>query len=170
VKYLFHRKVGTGEKTTFETLSVAVEWKNLKLSPRSIRVDYHIRTLKGQCLKIIEFRFFSWISFPQAPEYPIRPFKICSQIQREIFAAQGAPTVSRTLMANEKKSLIRTVLIILLGHLWVVHLTYLPWYHWHRWRIRNLPLVSTTPAPLVAKFAPGVIYRWCTLRISPRIF
>ncbi len=28
--------------------------------------------LKGQCHEIIEFWFFSWISFPQDPEYTIR--------------------------------------------------------------------------------------------------
>ena len=29
-------------------------------------------SLKGQCHEIFCFRFFSWISFPPAPEYPIR--------------------------------------------------------------------------------------------------
>jgi hypothetical protein len=29
-------------------------------------------SLKGQCHEILDFRFFSGISFPQAPEYPIR--------------------------------------------------------------------------------------------------
>ncbi len=28
--------------------------------------------LKGQCYEIFDFWFFSWISFPQAPEYNIR--------------------------------------------------------------------------------------------------
>ncbi len=28
--------------------------------------------LKGQCHKVFDFWFFSWISFPQAPEYTIR--------------------------------------------------------------------------------------------------
>jgi hypothetical protein len=31
-----------------------------------------IDILKGQCHEIVDFRFFSWISFPQAPEYPVR--------------------------------------------------------------------------------------------------
>ncbi len=31
-----------------------------------------IYRLKGQCHKIFDFWFFSWISFPQAPEYTIR--------------------------------------------------------------------------------------------------
>jgi hypothetical protein len=29
-------------------------------------------SLKGQCHEIFDFRFSSWISFPQAPEYSIR--------------------------------------------------------------------------------------------------
>ncbi len=40
----------------------------------------------------------------------------------EIFAAQGAPPVSLTLVANGKSSIIK-VLIILFGHLWEVELT-----------------------------------------------
>ena len=32
--------------------------------------------LKGQCHEIFDFWFFSWISFPQAPEYTIRSFQI----------------------------------------------------------------------------------------------
>jgi hypothetical protein len=40
----------------------------------------------------------------------------------KIFAAQGAPPVSLTLVAN-KKSSIRKVFIILFKHLWVVELT-----------------------------------------------
>jgi hypothetical protein len=31
-----------------------------------------VNTLKGQCHEIFDFWFFSWISFPQAPEYTIR--------------------------------------------------------------------------------------------------
>jgi hypothetical protein len=27
---------------------------------------------KGQVQEIFDFKFFSWLSFPQAPEYPIR--------------------------------------------------------------------------------------------------
>ncbi len=35
-------------------------------------LDLHNFALKGQCHEIFDFRFFSSISFPQAPEYPIR--------------------------------------------------------------------------------------------------
>ncbi len=43
----------------------------------------------------------------------------------EIFAAQGAPPVSSTPVANGQKFSIRKFLIILFGHLWVVELTYI---------------------------------------------
>ncbi len=33
-----------------------------------------LRALKGQCHKIFRFRFFSWITFPQAPDNNIRIF------------------------------------------------------------------------------------------------
>ncbi len=51
--------------------------------------------LKGQCHEIFCFWFFSWISFPPAPEYPkfFRKFA-------EIFASKGAPPVSTTPVAN----------------------------------------------------------------------
>jgi hypothetical protein len=48
--------------------------------------------LKGQCHEICCFWFFSWISFPPAPEYLIRTVSI--------FSSQGAPPVSTTSVAN----------------------------------------------------------------------
>jgi hypothetical protein len=41
--------------------------------------------LKGQCHEIFDFRFSTWISFPQAPDYTIRAVSNFF----EIFAAQG---------------------------------------------------------------------------------
>ncbi len=38
----------------------------------------HITLLKGQCHEIFDFRFFTWISFPQAP---FRPFQIFSKVR-----------------------------------------------------------------------------------------
>ena len=35
-------------------------------------LDWSKYNLKGQCHEIFDFRFFSWISFPQAPEYLAR--------------------------------------------------------------------------------------------------
>jgi hypothetical protein len=59
--------------------------------------------LKGQCHEIFDFRFSTWISFPQAPDYSlIGQFKIFRKFA-EIFAAQDAK-----------------IFIISFGHLWVV--------------------------------------------------
>ncbi len=53
--------------------------------------------LKGQCHKIFCFRFFSWITFPQAPENNI---KVISNFFKNSLANQGAPPVSMTPVAN----------------------------------------------------------------------
>ncbi len=50
-----------------------------------------ILNLKGQWQRILGFRFFSWITFPQAPENNIRVISNTSQ---------GAPQVSTTPAAN----------------------------------------------------------------------
>jgi hypothetical protein len=70
--------------------------------------------LKGQCHEIFRFWFFSSISFPPAPEYPIRTVSNFFRKFAEIFAAQGCQISS-----------IRTILIILLGQLWIVELTHI---------------------------------------------
>ncbi len=57
--------------------------------------------LKGQCHEIFDFWFFSWISFPQAPEYTIRvvsnflensrrysQLKVCHRCQRHRWQMQ----------------------------------------------------------------------------------
>jgi len=69
-------------------------------------------SLKGQCHEIFDLRYFSSISFPQAPEYPIRLDFF--ENSPEIFAAQGEPLVSL------KKSSIRKVFVVFYGHLWEV--------------------------------------------------
>ncbi len=56
--------------------------------------------LKGQCHEIFCLWFFSWISFPQAPEYTIRAVSNFLRKFAEIFAAQGWPPVSTTPVAN----------------------------------------------------------------------
>jgi hypothetical protein len=57
-------------------------------------------TLKGQCHEIFDFWLFSWISFPQASEYTSTAFS--NFFENSIFAAQGAPPVSTTPLANGK--------------------------------------------------------------------
>ncbi len=94
--------------------------------------------LKGQCHKIFCFRFFSWITFPQAPDNNDR---IISNFFRKftvIFASQGANC-----------------------HWYQQHRRQIcHWYQWHRRQIlppvplvlltpvANLPPVSTIPAPV----------------------
>ncbi len=59
-----------------------------------------VGNLKGQCHEIFCFWFFSWISFPSAPDR----FEFFQKFV-EIFASQGAPPVSTT-----------SVLICLMGY------------------------------------------------------
>jgi hypothetical protein len=69
--------------------------------------------LKGQCHEIFDLRFFSWISFHQAPEDTIRAvsiFFICGDI--------------RSSRCITKKCSTRKVFIIFLAHLWWVELPY----------------------------------------------
>jgi hypothetical protein len=58
--------------------------------------------LKGQCHEIFRFWFFSWLSFPHAPDYTIRAVSIFFWKFTEIFAAQGLPPVLLTPVANGK--------------------------------------------------------------------
>ncbi len=117
--------------------------------------------LKGQCHEIFDFRFFSWISFPQAPLGPFRIFRK--------FAAQGAPPVSLTQVANGKNlqsekfnyfletfevlavwycsGCLPPLLLTPAANLTPVSLTL----------VAHLPPVSSTPAAPVAKFAAGVV-------------
>ncbi len=47
-------------------------WTYYTRSVQDIIQKFTERHLKGQCHEIFDFCFFSWISFPQAPEYTIR--------------------------------------------------------------------------------------------------
>ncbi len=80
--------------------------------------------LKGQCHEIFCFWFFSWISFPLAPEYSIKTVWIFSKIRGDIRSSKFATGVDDT-GGKWKKSSIRKILIILFGHLWVVEETYI---------------------------------------------
>ncbi len=82
-----------------------------------------LSALKGQCREIFCFWFFSWISFPQAPEYPIRTvlnffensrrysqIKVCHRYQRHrrqilppvslVIPVANLPPVSTTPAVN----------------------------------------------------------------------
>ncbi len=53
--------------------------------------NYSSGALKGQCHEIFCFWFFSWISFPQAPEYTIRAVSNFFRKFAEIFSDHGWP-------------------------------------------------------------------------------
>jgi hypothetical protein len=89
--------------------------------------------LKGQCHENFCFWFFSSVSFPPAPEYPIRTL---SNFQKfaETFASQGAPPVSTTPVDNFSPPVSLVMLIS------VANLPPVPTIP-----AANLPLVSMTP-------------------------
>jgi hypothetical protein len=117
-------------------------------------------TLKGQYHEIFDSCFFSWISFPQAPEYTFRAVSNLFENSRRYSQLKVHHRYHWHRWQMEKSSIIE-VLIILFGHLWEVELTYrynfafkftlrsqqpdiVPiichrchWrrYHWHRWQI-----------------------------------
>ncbi len=146
---------------------------------------YNAVWLKGQCHEIFDFWFFSWISFPQAPEYTTgvvsnffensrrySQLKVCHRCQRYRWQMQK--------IFNHKSFnyLVWTPLgsiVNLYKHFCLqVHFkvsaawycsNYLPpvanchrcrWYRRQMTPVANLPPVSTTLAKLVAKFAAGV--------------
>ncbi len=80
--------------------------------------------LKGQCHEIFCFWFFSSSVSPQPQSIPSGPFRIFSKIRRDILSSRLTTSVVDT-GGKWKKSLIRKILIILLGHLWIVELTYM---------------------------------------------
>ncbi len=68
---------------------------------------------KGKCHETFAFSFFSWTHFTQAPEYLLGPFEFCWRKKIvEIFAAQGAPPVSLTLVANGKNPPVSTTTVM----------------------------------------------------------
>ncbi len=77
--------------------------------------------LKGQSHEIFDFLFFSWISFPQAPEYTIR---VVSNFFENSRRYSQLKVCYRCRWMKWKKSSIIKVLIIQFGHLCEVYLTY----------------------------------------------
>jgi hypothetical protein len=55
----------------------AIEIHSVQYNPKNMG-------LKGQCYEIFDFRFFSWISFPQPQSIPLGPFRIFSKIRGDI--------------------------------------------------------------------------------------
>ncbi len=95
----FTSKHEGGNKRNEAKKSKCVEFlKPYRLIPLKSPLPGHFTVpLKGQCHEIFDFWFFSWISFPQAPEYTIRvvsnffensrrysQLKVCHRCQRSI--------------------------------------------------------------------------------------
>ncbi len=78
--------------------------------------------LKGQCHEIFHFRFFSWISFPQAPKYAISAVLNISKKPRDICSSRCTIGVVDTSGVKNLQS--EKFKLFLFGHLWVVELTY----------------------------------------------
>ncbi len=112
------------------------------------------RFLKGTVSRDFLLLVF-FISFPPAPEYPIRTVSNFFENSRRYSQLKVDTGVADTGSKWEKSS-IRKILIILLGHLWIVELTYIYIFafkftlrylqpninpivchrcHWHRWKI-----------------------------------
>ncbi len=131
---------------------------------------YILHHLKGQCHEIFDFWIFSWISFPQAPEYTIRAVSNFFENSRKIF---GAPPVSTTPMVHWKmekifnhKSLYYVIWTTLgsrvnlsINFSLQVHFKVsAAWYCSH-----YMPPVSRTLAKLGANCHRCRWYSWCTL-------
>ncbi len=141
---------------------------------RCDRLSDHEFALKKQCHEIIDFRFF----LDSVPEYLIKDMiskfsKICS----DIFSSRCTTGVTDT-GGKWKKSSIRKVLNILLGHPWVVELACRFYFfkftvfqsdivpiicHRRRWHHSKFAAGIKTPAVLVENFRWCCWYRWCTL-------
>ncbi len=91
-----------------------------------------LNQLKGAVPRDFRLQVFSWINFPKPLSIQGR-FKFFVKIRGDICSSRW------------KKSSIRKVLIIFLGHFWVVEFT-----------LRYQPPVSTTPAEPLTKFVAGV--------------
>jgi hypothetical protein len=117
--------------------------------------------LNGQCHEIFDFWFFSWISFPQAPEYTITANLNFSNIRGYIHSSR-CTTGGNDTGDKWKKSSIRKILIILFGQLWVEELTYLSILpsssHYGVWSLILFPyfatgVVDTGGAPWLANIS-----------------
>ncbi len=109
-------------------------WKTLGLaawmSSTQCMLLFHLN-FKGQCHKIFDYWFFSWISFPQAPEYTIVHLWEVELTYRYIFAFKFT-------LRSQQPDIVPLFATGVIGS------------------GGKLPPVSTL-AKLVAKFAPGVV-------------
>ncbi len=127
----------------------------------------HESFLKETVPRDFQLQFFHELVSPKPLSITLGPFRFFGKFT-EILPAQSVPPVSTTPVANWK-TLIRKVLIILFGHLWVPDLTYRYIFsfkfsrcRWYRWQFG--PSVDDTCGKFAAcrvdtggKFANGII-------------
>jgi hypothetical protein len=89
--------------------------------------------LKGQCHKFFCFWFFSWISFPPAPEYPIRTVSNILENSRKYSQVKAHHWYQR----HWRQILPQVSLVLLIPVANLPPVSMMP--------AANLPLVSTTP-------------------------
>ncbi len=121
-------------------------------------IFYTAHVLKGQCHEIFCFRFFSWITFPQAPDNNTRVISNFSKIQGDIrksMCTTGVndtggklPPVSMSRVAKchryqrHRRQILPPVPLVFLTP------------------VANLPPLSTTPAAKVANCHRYQRHRW----------
>ena len=111
--------------------------------------------LKGQCHEIFCFWFFSWISFPPAPEYPIRTVsnffensRRYSQVKVHHRYQRHRWQICHRCQRHRRQTLPPVWLVLLTPVANLPPVSKTP--------AANLPPVSTTLAKMVEKFAIGV--------------
>ncbi len=115
----------SGAGISFNILSVYSkegEWTYIRRQSKNVW-DFKLTLLKGikgTVPRDYQLQVFLWISFPQAPEYPIRAVSN----SRRYSQLEVLHRCHWNRLQMEKKSSIRNVLNILFGHLWVAEVTY----------------------------------------------
>jgi hypothetical protein len=108
--------------------------KRCTLRQKAMRVNFAVSILKGQCHEIFCFWFFSWISFPPAPEYPIRIVSNFFENSRRYSQVK----VHHRYQRHRRQTLPPVSLVLLIP-------------------VANLPPVSTTPVTICRRCH---WYRW----------
>jgi hypothetical protein len=115
------------------------------------------KRLKGQCHEILDFWFFSWLSFPQAPEYTIRDVSNFSKIRGDIhvsrFTTGVVDTGGKWKIFNQKNfDLIVFAFKFTLRYLqpYIVPIVCC-WCRWYLWQF------ATSVVDTGGKFAAGIV-------------
>ncbi len=104
------------------------------------RISEFLHTLKGQCHEIFCFLFFSWISFPPAPEYHIRTVLNFFENSRRYSQAK----VPHRYQRHRCQILPPFSLVLLIPVANMPPVSTIP--------VANLPPVSTTPVAICHRY------------------